>query len=135
MADKLERLEQILGGKIERNSERRIPGTIPVDGTEFVYFSDDGKNKFRKQFKSLTNYTNPPHAQNGGATESGCKIYLPDGLLFHAISYHGDVEGWRKDIAAGAEVLHVLLARIEGGKLVTSDGRIFPLMDCRIELC
>jgi hypothetical protein len=133
MKDRLDRLEQILGGKIEPAGERRIPGTVSVDGTEFCYFSDDGKNKFDKQFKNLTNYTNPPHAKSGGATECGCKIYLPDGLLFHAISYHGDVAGWRKDIEAGARGLNLMLATIVADNFVVAGGRMVALTDCRIE--
>ena len=114
---------------------RQIPGTVAVEGTEIVYFSDDGKNKFCKQFTNLTNYTNPPNATAGGATERGCKIYLPGGQLFHAISYHGDIEGWRKDIEVGAQALHLVLGRINGSQFIISDGRVYPLTDCRIEFC
>lgn len=53
--------------------------------------------------------------------------------MFHAIGYHGDLEGWRKDIEAGAQAMHLLLARIEGDKFVVSDGRLFPLSECKIE--
>ncbi|MEZ2311574.1 hypothetical protein AB6809_33615 [Paraburkholderia sp. RCC_158] len=132
MTSQLERLEQILGGKLERDDARVIPGTVAVDGTEFIYFSDDGKNNFRKQFRNLTEFTTPPYAQSGGVNERGCAIALPDGQLFHAIAYHGDTEGWRKDIHAGAKALSVLLAKIEGDKLVVSDGRTFSLNECKI---
>jgi len=133
MASQLERLEQILGGKLERQDARVIPGTVAVEGTEFVYFADDGKNKFRQQFRNLTEFTTPPNAKHGGANERGCKITLSSGQLFHAIGYHGDLEGWRKDIEAGAQALHVPLARIEGDTFVISDGRLCPLSECKIE--
>lgn len=133
MTSKLEQLEQILGGKIERREGRVIPGTVAIDGSEFVYFSDDGVSHFRKQFKKLTEFTNPPNAKSGGVSERGCKVTLPDGQLFHAIGYHGDIEGWRKDIEAGARALHLLLARIEGSVFVVSDGRSFPLDECKID--
>lgn len=132
MTNQFERLEQALGGKLERNDARVTPGAVAVDGTEFVYFSDDGKNNFRKQFRNLTGFTNPPHAKSGGVNERGCTIALPDGLLFHAIAYHGDTEGWRKDIEAGAQAFNVLLAKIEGDRLVVSDGRAFSLTECKI---
>lgn len=135
MTEQLTRLEQILGGKLERKGERQIPGTVATEGTEVVYFSDDRKNKPRKQFTILTNYTNPPNAKTGGASESGCNIYLPNGQLFHAISYHGDIDGWRKDIEVGAQALHLVLGRIDGNMFVVSDGRVCPLIDCRIEFC
>ncbi|MBM6446866.1 hypothetical protein JQF37_25010 [Pseudomonas sp. MIL9] len=40
------------------------------------------------------------------------------GPLFHAFSYHGDLEGWRKDIEAGAEGIGLLLTRIEGDQFI-----------------
>ncbi|WP_458762571.1 hypothetical protein [Cupriavidus basilensis] len=133
MTSQLERLEQTLGGKLERQGARVIPGTVAVEGTEFVYFADDGEYKFRKQFRNLTEFTNPPNAKSGGVNERGCRITLSSGQLFHAIGYHGDLEGWRKDIEAGAQAMHLLLARIEGDKFVVSDGRLFPLSECKIE--
>lgn len=133
MTKEQERLEQALGGKLEARTARVIPGAVAVAGTEFVYFADDGKNAFRKQFRALTEFADPPHASTGGVNERGCKIILPDGQLFHAIAYHGDVNGWRMDIESGAQALHLLLARIEGDKFLVSDGRTFALTDCRIE--
>ncbi|MBB4576270.1 hypothetical protein [Rhizobium lentis] len=133
MASQLDRLERILGGKFERRDARVIPGTQSVDGVEFAYFSDDGKNQFAKQFKSLTRDVKPRAATRGGLNESGCRITPPDGPTFHAIEYHGDVEGWRKDVNAGAIGLGLLLARIEDGNFVISDGRRFPLSVCQVD--
>ncbi|MCH4550769.1 hypothetical protein MK632_34245 [Rhizobium changzhiense] len=133
MTDKLDRLERILGGKFERRNARVIPGTQSVDGIEFSYFSDDGKNKFAKQFKNLTRNIEPRAATRGGLNESGCRITPPGGPLFHAIEYHGDVEGWRKDVNTGANGLGLLLARIEDGSFIISDGRSFPLSECLVD--
>lgn len=76
MTSQLERLEQTLGGKLERQGARVIPGTVAVEGTEFVYFADDGEYKFRKKFRNLTEFTNPPNAKSGGVNERGCKIHV-----------------------------------------------------------
>ena len=133
MGTQLERVEQILGVKFERRDARVIPGTTVVEGQAVVYFADNRKHSFRKQFRALTTHTNPPYATAGGVNERGCKIVLPDGQSFHGISYHGDLDGWRKDIEAGAREFNVLLARIEGGKFVVSDGRVVPLVDCAVE--
>ncbi|WP_080403364.1 hypothetical protein [Burkholderia ubonensis] len=133
MINKLGKLESIVGGALERRDARVIPGSVAVEGTEFVYFSDDGKNKFKKQFKNLTEYTNPPNAVSGGVNDRGCKIALPNGQLFHAIGYHGDLDGWRKDLEAGAAALNLLLARIEGDMFILSDGSSFSLNECKIE--
>lgn len=129
----IKQLKKILGGKFERQDSRVIPGTVPVEGTEFLYFADDRKNTFRKQFRNLTEYTNPPYAKSGGINERGCKISLPTGDSLYAIGYHGDLEGWRKDIETSALAQHILLAKIQGNHISVSDGRAFPLSECSVE--
>ncbi len=64
---------------------------------------------------------------------AGAESHRPRDPIFHAISYHGDLDGWRKDIEAGAIGLGLLLAQIKGDQLVISDGRSIPLSDCKIE--
>jgi hypothetical protein len=124
-------MEEFLGVPI--GGDGSVPGTVKREGVDYVYFADDGKRTFRKQFKALTGYTNPPYAKSGGATEEGCTISLPDGSMFHAVEYHGDVQGWSKDIEEGARALQVVLARIEGNRIVTSDGKSFALTECEIK--
>ncbi|WP_287816003.1 hypothetical protein [Pseudomonas sp.] len=133
MANHIEELEKVLGGKLERSDARVISGTDGATTREAIYFSDDGKNKFRKQFKNITCFAEPPNAASGGINEARCSITPTHGPLFHAVVYHGDIDGWRKDIEAGAEGLGLLLARIEGDQFVISDGRSIPLSDCKIE--
>ncbi|WOZ75819.1 hypothetical protein [Kosakonia sacchari] len=133
MSNNRETLEKILGGKIEQSNARNIPGVTIVDGQQVVYFSDDGKNTPRKQFNNITCFSEPPNAVRGGVNDRGCKVTPPSGPIFHAISYHGDLDGWRKDIEAGAIGLGLLLAQIKGDQLVISDGRSIPLSDCKIE--
>lgn len=125
-------MEKILGGPIGVN--KNIPGTVLVDGKEFVYFSDNGVGTPRAQFKALTQFTNPPNAKSGGVNTQGASITLPDNSTFYAIAYHGDIPGWRKDIQEGAQGLHVLLGKIEGDTFIVSDGRVFPLPTCKIVL-
>ncbi|RXR08659.1 hypothetical protein [Pseudoxanthomonas composti] len=133
MSDQIKGLERMLGGKLERVDARVIPGTESTSTREAVYFSDDGKSKFRKQFKKITCFTEPPNATSGGINEAGCDITPPGGPLFHAVIYHGDLAGWRKDMEEGGKGLGLLLARVEGDKFVVSDGRSFPLSECTIE--
>ncbi|GJL36563.1 hypothetical protein PUATCC27989T_01480 [Phytobacter ursingii] len=135
MSNDREMLEKILGGKIEPSNARDVPGVMVVDGQQVVYFSDDGKSNPRKQFDNITCFSEPPNAVRGGVNERGCKITPPSGPIFHAISYHGDLDGWRKDIEAGAIGLGLLLAHIKGDQFVISDGRSIPLSDCKIEFC
>jgi len=61
----------------------------------------------------------------------GCYLTLPDDSIFHAVGYHGDLAGWKQDIETGATEQNIALARIDGNKLVVSDGRVFALSDCK----
>jgi hypothetical protein len=124
-------MNEILGGPI--GFDNTIPGSVPVEGKEFVYFADDKKSNPRKQFNLLTQYSNPPHAKNGAVTTQGCTITLPDSSKFYAIAYRGDIAGWRKDIEEGAFALSLSLGKIESEQFVVSDGRVFPLCECKVQ--
>jgi hypothetical protein len=124
-------MERILGAPIGHKGI--IPGTVPVEGVEVVYFCDDGRTML-EQFEALaSSYRNPRHAQYGGMNERGCRLTLPDDSIFHAIGYHGDIEGWRKDIEEGAAEQKITLAKIDGDKFVISDGRVFELSGCAVK--
>ena len=133
MSSDREILEQILGGAIEQRGQRAVPGLSPVEGVEFIYYEDDGKSKAKKQFNALLDSAGSIRATNGGVVSDSCKIYLSDGQLFHALSYHGDIDGWREAVEAGAKARGLLLARIEGDQFIITDGRSIPLSDCKIE--
>jgi hypothetical protein len=133
MINQREELERILGGKIEQRDQREIPGSNPVSGTEFLYFEDDGKNKPKKQFNLLLDSAGTIAATSGGVISDGCRISVPAGELFHALSYHGDIAGWRAAVQAGASARGLLLARIVANQFVISDGRSFLLSECKIE--
>lgn len=133
MTNELDLLESILGQRIERRNQREIPGLTARDGIEVVYFSVNAKSNARKLFRAITNHTNPPSAQSGGVSERGCVITTPCGIKFNALSYHGDLDGWRTDIEKGATACGVLLAKIEAQVLVLADERVFPLNQCTVE--
>ena len=123
------------------NINRHIPGTIKVEGREFLYVADDGEDFFRKKkrskvkkeslFSKLTSLFFM--AKEGGALTENCKIWLPTNELFHGLSYKGDIEGWRKGITLGANHLGLLIAKISGENIEISDGRIYALSDCKVE--
>jgi hypothetical protein len=50
-----------------------------------------------------------------------------------AIQFHDDVEGWRKQIEFGAQSLGRATAKMQGGDLIVSDGRSYPLSSCKVE--
>jgi hypothetical protein len=125
-------LEKTIDGYIQR--ERKLPGTVHIDGKEFIYFADNGAGDFRKQFLTLITKIKPSHQREGGVISQACRIHLPDGSLFHGISYRGDIEGWRQQIEDGAKELGVLLAKIQDDRIVFSDGRSAALGDCVLEI-
>ena len=117
----------------EKKDNRVVVGMNVIEGQRVVYFQDDGKNPKRKQFNNLTTYTKIPYAFNGGVNDRGCSISTPDKRVFHAISYHGDLDGWTKDIQAGADGLGIALAYIKDNKIIINDGNSFLLDVCFIE--
>lgn len=116
-------------------NEREIPGLIPVEWREYRYVSDDGYDKFvgKGLFDKVINKIEPPIPTSGGAITENCKLWLPSGELLHALSYKGDIEGWRKQIEQGANELGLLTGKIVGGEIILSDNRNYALSVCRIE--
>lgn len=133
--DNLTELEKAIGGKLERKGHREIPGVVPVEGLEVVYYQDDGRKVTRRSplIFRITDWIVEPSAKGGGFISDPCTIRVPDGRLFRAASYHGDVEGWRKDVEEGIRRLGLQMARIEAERLLISDGSSFSLVDCDVK--
>lgn len=112
---------------------RIIPGTQPTDGREFCYVSDGGKEEFAAFFKKLIRFVAPPIPKDGGALIEGCKITLPNGEILQAISYKGDIEGWRCQVEQGAKALGAKVAKIDGESIVLDDEQSIRLAACQIE--
>lgn len=123
-------MEKILGGPIGR--EGNIPGQVDVVGKEFIYFQDSGNDSVHHQFDELTKFDGNVGAKSGGASTQGVRIVFPDMSIFHAIGYRGDVSGWRRVIRERAEILGILLGKIEGEDIVLSNGRVVSLKDCQV---
>ncbi|HEV2673740.1 MAG TPA: hypothetical protein VGV37_04310 [Aliidongia sp.] len=113
---------------------RPLPGLKQNPKIETLYFSNAGKQKFRKQFSTLVEKFTPPYPTGGGITSEACRIRLPDGLLLHGVSYHTDIEGWRWQIEQSAQKLGLVVAKIQGDRIVVSDGRSAALAECHIEV-
>jgi hypothetical protein len=116
-------------------NQRKIPGTFITECREYRYISDDGHDKFFRNglFKKLTSQINPPIPKNGGTITENCKLWLPSGELLHALSYRGDIDGWREQIEQGAAQLGLFAGKIAGDKITLSDGRYYELSDCKVE--
>ncbi len=128
-----EQMEKLLGlGKIATG--RTIPGLEPAKDMEFCYISESNQIEFPQFFKTLVRHVTPPIPKNGGAVIEGCRIVLPDGEAFQAISYRGDISEWREQISRGAKALKSKIARIVNGELqIESQEKAVPLEACKIE--
>jgi len=129
MSEDLTDIEKILGGKLERLEDRIIPGVEPIDGQSVLYYQDDRRTTPKKLFMMLFEGLSERSAKFGGSSSGGCSILTPDKELFRAMYCHGDMEGWRLDIEAGARRLGLLLAWFDGECLKLSDGRKYSLKD------
>lgn len=125
-------MEEILGlGPID--PERRVPGTHVVDGRECRYVSRVEGQDLAEQFTQLVRKVDPPLAEHGGVVNEGCSITLPDGRRLFAVSYKGDIEGWRQQIEQGAVQLGLAVASVSSQSLVLlSSGEEVPLSECAV---
>lgn len=124
-------LERILGGRIDSLHEQPLPGLVPSAGEEVIYFACTATSSLEDQMKQLIGHVVPVIAKSGRVIATKHTLIVPDGQLFHAVAYRGDIEGWRRQITEGAKSLGVSLGRIEGGStFVLSDGQTHPLSDC-----
>jgi len=112
---------------------REIPGAIEVDGRDFWYVEDDGKGAFNKLFPKLLSAISPPFHRSGGAITGGCSLTLPDGRVFHCLSYKGDLAGWKKQVTQGARKLGLELAQIKADKIELIHGETFLLSECEVD--
>lgn len=126
------RMERLLGlGSIA--SSRAIPGTSQEnEGREFRFVGESPNENFPSFFKKLVRHVAPPLAVGGGVVVEGCRITLPTGESLQAISYRGDISGWRQQIAKGADALGVVVGLIDGEQLILSDSRTYSLADCQV---
>lgn len=125
-------MERILGAKLGRD-ESRIPGSVSVGTKEFRYYSGNSDGNPNDSFSEIFDAVLTNHATKGSANNSGCRIFLPDGTAFYALSYWNDIEGWRKNVEEGVKALGLKLAWIENDDFVVEDGRRFKVADCGFE--
>ena len=119
----------------DKMNERCIPGIIPVEWREYRYIADDGSGHFVRKglFEKLVSQITLPIPAAGGVITENCSLWLPTGELFHALSYKGDIEGWRRQIELGANTLGLLTAKIDSDRIWLSDRRHYELATCQIK--
>ncbi|WP_131667645.1 hypothetical protein [Psychrobacter pygoscelis] len=124
-----------LVSKVDAFENRKIPGTEYIENRSVLYFQDNCKNPIDKQFFTITNFVNPPTANNGAANLVGCVISLPNRKKFHAILIHGDkedIKGWEEDIKTASKSMKLSIGYIENGSLFATGDDTFNLKDCDV---
>ena len=132
MTQQVNEMDKVLGKKVEQTGEREIPGLTVRPSARVVYVSLEEGGDWDKTFEAITQYVDPPSATKGGASPGGCQIVTPAGQAFHALRYHGDLDGWSTDIAAGATHIGASLAMIDVDRLVIDPDTAFELAACEV---
>jgi hypothetical protein len=114
-------------------SEPAIPGTGVRSGRGYLYLQSPNAARFRELFPRITKSGDGPLPKTGGAINEEVCLAIPTGETFWAISFKGDLEGWRSKILGCAEAEELLWAEISGDDFLVSDGRSVSVGSCRVE--
>ena len=112
---------------------RDLPGTVFVEGREFAYLESTSAEDFAALFLKITTFGSSPMPQKGSAINENLALLLPNRKRLFALSYKGDLEGWRRKICECSEQLQVLRGTIDGDQICLSDGSRVDLEECIIE--
>lgn len=120
--------------------ERRVPGTIHVEGREWLYVQErESEHRGDLVTAVLTavdrqeRLARRGRVLRGGVLTEGCRVSSPDGRSFQAFSFKADKELWREDLLDGARNLGLLTAELINGSLCISDGTTAVLDKCTVE--
>ena len=114
---------------------RAVPGIETVVGREFVYLEIRAGEQFPGLLSQvLESCPDVPSPSNGGAIEEKARIVLKDSTSLLALSYKGDLEGWRKKLDSFCRLNDRRSGVIRNESLLLSDGTEIPLNSCRIIL-
>ena len=127
-------MERIFGQGAFEN-ERKVAGTRPGEDISVRYVSFSNPASIPESFDAVTGKIEPPIAKSGGVVLEDTRLKLPDGRRFFAVQFHGDVEGWQKQIEQGANALGRTTGKVQDGNVIVSDGHSYPLSSCDIEFC
>ena len=114
-------------------SKRPIPGSVTVDGRQFVYVECPAGKSFSDYFNEIGTFSGAPYPKAGGSINEEAVLTLSDGVRLHGLSYKGDLEGWGANIKAMCDSQGLAYGRIDGDLVHRSDGSAEPLSECQIE--
>ena len=112
---------------------RTIPGTIEVDGREFFYLEVAEGIDFHHMINDvLSSSNNIPMPQDGGVIEEKTRITLQDGTSLLALSYKGDLAGWRQKLIRYCELKKYKWGIASNNKITLSDQTEIILSECNV---
>jgi hypothetical protein len=110
---------------------RPTPGTEEVDGRGFAYLECETADAFKSLFPMIATFGASPLPASGGAINEDFALILPDGVQLFALSYKGDLEGWKRKVAECAEALGMKFGEVVGDCLQVKDNGEVSLSDCK----
>ena len=112
---------------------RPTPGTEEVDGRGYAYVECETAESFKLIFPKIATYGASPLPTSGGAVNEDFALVLPGGKRLFALSYKGDLEGWKRKITECAETLGVKYGEVKGGHIHLNGQHAVLLSDCETE--
>jgi len=109
---------------------RPIPGTEKVDGRDFAYLECETADAFKSLFPKIATFGESPLPTSGGAINEDFALVLPDGVRLFALSYKGDLKGWKRKVAECAETLGVKFGEVVGDCIQVRDNGAVSLSEC-----
>lgn len=111
-----------------------LPGAMRVEGREFMYIEiSKGQNFSRLMDDAFETCQTLPMPQDGGALEEKVRVILPDQTTLLALSFRGDLSGWRNILIGYCTETGRVWAKLKGQVFALSDGTEVPVDDCEVE--
>ena len=100
-----------------------IPGSLDVEGREFLYVQTTHGEGFRKIIDdALALSLDIPLPADGGVIDENVHVLVDDCISLLGLSYRGDLDGWRERLIACCKATRRLWGSMSGHTLVLSDG-------------
>jgi len=113
--------------------DRAIPGSEAVEGREFIYVETSEAEDFHAIMeKVFAGFPETRLPTAGGAIEEKARILLEAGRSLLAISYKGDLPGWRGRLVGFCENTGRQWGIARDGTLVLANGTETPLSECDV---
>jgi hypothetical protein len=113
---------------------RVIPGSVRIDGRQFLYVESLRNESFSDFLNDEERYcADLALPLNGGVIDEKAWLHLRDKRRFIAMSYKGDLDGWRKRLVLCCSKTARAWAVPTDAGFLLSDGSTVPFDACVIE--